>query len=231
VGYFGVRYAKKTLGEISIQTKRLGEHAKHLERLTEAAKDNAAAAAANAESAKKSTALMAITERAWIVEELSFRHGPLPFVEDHMAHNAKALTVGFGLSNAGKSAAKILNVALRFHVVKSLNLLPPEPFYEGAPQAQALAGDGVMLMPVAATKIPTGFVVEFENGGHFLTRQDALDINGGAVELVVYGKIEYQSLQQKHVNQFCYVWYRYRGVEGDNPRFRKGGPFQYNSHS
>jgi hypothetical protein len=231
VGYFGVRYAKKTLGEISIQTKRLGEHAKHLEQLAEAAKDNAAAAAANADSVKRSTALMAITERAWIVEELSFPHGPLPFVQDNMAQNVKSLAVGFELRNAGKSAAKILNFALRFHAVKSLNLLPPEPFYEGAPHAQSFAGDGVMLMPVAATKVPTGFVVEFENGGHFLTRQDALDINGGQVELVVYGKVEYQSLQEKHVNQFCYVWYRDRGVEGDNRRFRKGGPFKYNSHS
>jgi len=232
VGYFGVRYAKKTLGEISTQTKRLGEHAKHLEQLAEAAKDNAAAAAANADSVKRSTALMAITERAWIVEELSFPHGPLPFLLDNVTtQNAKLLTVGFELRNGGKSAAKIINVALRFHAVKSLNILPPEPFYEGAPQAQPLAGDGVMLMPVAATKVPTGFVVIYENGGHFLTRQDALDINGGQAELVVYGKVEYQSLQEKHINQFCYVWDRDRGVEGTNPRFRKGGPFKYNSHS
>jgi len=231
VGYFGVRYAKKTLGEISTQTKRLGEHAKHLEQLAEAAKDNAAAAAANADSVKRSTELMAITERAWIVEELSFPHGPLPFVQDNAVQNARILTVGFELRNGGKSAAKILNVALRFHAVQNLSLLPPEPFYEGASQTQALAGDGVMLMPVAATKVPTGFAVIYENGGHFLTRQDALDINGGLAELVVYGKVEYQSLQEKHVNQFCYVWYRGRGVEGDNPRFRKGGPFKYNSHS
>jgi hypothetical protein len=38
---------------------------------------------------------MAITERAWIFEELSFRHGPLPFVEDDMAQNAKTLTADF----------------------------------------------------------------------------------------------------------------------------------------
>jgi len=76
-----------------------------------------------------------------------------------------------------------------------------------------------MQMPVAATTVPTGFVVEFENGGHFLTRQDALNVNRGEVELVVYGKVEYQALQEKHVNPFCYVWYRDRGVDGDNGRF------------
>ena len=88
-----------------------------------------------------------------------------------------------------------------------------------------------MLMPIAATKVPTGFAVIYENGGHFLTRQDALDINGGLAQLVVYGRVEYQSLQEKHVNQFCYVWYPGRGIESDPPRFRKGGPFKYNSHT
>lgn len=231
VGGVGVQYAKKTLAQIAVQTTRLGEHAKHLERLAEAAKDNAAAAAANADSVKRSTELMAITERAWIVEELSFPHGPLPFMQDNVVLNARILTVGFELRNGGKSAAKILSVALRFHAIQNVSLLPPEPFYEGASQAQSLAGDGVMLMPIAATKVPTAFVAIYENGGHFLTRQDALDINDGEAELVVYGRVEYQSLQEKHVNQFCYVWYKGRGIESDPPRFRKGGPFKYNSHT
>lgn len=228
VGYFGVRYAKKTLAQIAEQTKRLGEHAEHLKGLADAAKDNAAAAKANADAAQTQAHVLATTERAWVVEYIDFPQGPLSFQDNSVAGNAKILMIAFELRNGGKSAARITRFNLRFHLARSIVDLPAQPDYGAQINVEDLGSDGVIVIP-NQTKPPLKAGIALESA--MLQQQDVINILGGQLVLVTYGRVEYESLGEIHTNQFCYVWSPGLGLTHDLARFRKGGPLNYNSHT
>jgi hypothetical protein len=223
VGIFGVFYAKRTLD-------KLEHHATQFEKLAKSADDNAAAAKDTAAAAKLHAQAIINTGRAWIVEEIDFPIGPLPHIREGVVQNAHILYVAFELRNGGKSAAKVTDFRLRFHGVRSISDLPTEPFYGHNPPMQELGSDGLVMVPSGATKVPTKTGIPLEGTG-CLSRQEFLDIEQGRAGLVVYGKIEYQSLGEPHVNQFCYVWHKGGNTSNDPPRFRIGGPYRYNYHT
>jgi hypothetical protein len=106
-----------TLVMIAKQASLMAEHAGHLRNLAAAADKNAAAALLNAQAIMNS-------ERAWMAGlNTPQKFTSAPEVNENIVYFCK-------ITNAGRTASRILEVRVAFRKIATLDQIPPEPTYQ-----------------------------------------------------------------------------------------------------
>jgi hypothetical protein len=172
-------------------------------------------------AAKASIQTLREIERAWIAEEIRF---PDRIPRRSETGGGGVLCVSYAFNNIGKQPAFIRNIQTRFHAPTSK--LPDKPEYRVStftPDPQ-IGENGRLLAPGEAFYCSTFL----EEGS---LDDDQIDqISQGRLTLYTYGRVQYESVGLRGINQFCYKWHDLVGfsVEGEKEGFRKGGPPEYN---
>jgi hypothetical protein len=216
IGFGGVWYARRTLRTIRDQLAEIRAAGAQTDRMIEHAGKQAEAALGQFEIARNS-------ERAWVIEEIIFPK-ELPFQSDQAGAPAVLTLVAFRVKNVGKSVARIRIAKLNFHNMPARVTLAPEPDYGPTNRLPELGQDGFILAPGQQIALQ----VYLSSGS--LSRQDSEEVRLGNSRLVTYGLLEYETLEQSHITQFCYIWHEPIGLitEADLRGFRKDGPPAYN---
>lgn len=234
VGIFGIIYAKNTLGQISIQTTRLGEHAEHFSSLATAAKDNANAALLNAQAVINA-------ERAWItvtphVGSPKFypareKNAPIP---DNLVDILPIAHVFAGkLVNVGKTPARIEAAAIRYiRTSTHPSDLDAIPDYGEVSESVMFAFPNE-VNTISANLSPTAT----------LTQAQIEAVQNEKEFLYAFGIVKYRDVyEEPHETRFGY-FYQVQDrhlvmkdgvvetIRTGEARFRKAGPPAYNGHT
>jgi hypothetical protein len=236
IGYLGVRYARRTLGDIKRQADTMEAQAADSRATAEAsieiAKKAADAALLNAQAAMNA-------ERAWITVNPKLWSPDLyPSWEPGTSHpddparmQAQLKMVRhrlpLAIKNMGKTPAQALNFACHYIHIASLSDLPEIPNYEElAPQGEhwIIPGDEFIVH------------VDLKTNDGILYEREVKDIRLRNSFLYAFGILEYRdAFGHEHRTQFGFAYhFPNRGIvdaEGNDlgkPYFRKDGPKAYN---
>jgi hypothetical protein len=246
VGYFGIKYAKETLGHIERQTranegqlteiKAAGEQTKqmiaHAETQAQAGKDAADAALKNA------TALMN-AERAWILVTM-LPTGPrkkqdigasVKYVwedgrelTDDDIVNGKELvpeTIGFVAKNYGRTPGWVTSIWANARIIPVMNGLPHPPLY-------FIKGASINIEKCDALYAPEAD----RKSRIFIPADDLIPVAERESFLYVYGIIHYRDVWgEKHETRFCFYWHVPVTGELNPPDFYQEGPEGYNGQT
>jgi hypothetical protein len=223
-----------TLLAILQQARIMKEHAGHLNTLSKAAADNAAATLTQVEQMKDQAGHLAAqtkelsrqnrnmlaAERSWIVETIKF----LDEIPRRTPSGGGIITALVTFKNIGKQPAFLKILQTRFHTSERLVDSPEFITNEVMPEGNMLAPDQEMYVRVM-----------LEEGSFDDEQVDRINgrIDKRRLNLYLYGCLIYESVGMRGVNRFCYTWQNLMGfsLEGDKARFEKGGPAGYNQHT
>jgi hypothetical protein len=212
VGFFGVLYAKKTLGSIADQATSLHEHAGHFKELTAAARKSAEAARDGAEAAMLNAQAVINSERAWLTASVRpKRDRPGGFV--------------IVIKNRGNTPAKLLRLDSMMRAI-----------VPGDPENLVIPNDYNCPEELPDTMfIVKGFMLRHRCSPETLI--DSLGersaIAGARKFLMVYGRIQYEDVfhlakegvRIVHDTCWCYVY------DPTAKKFRMGGPDRYTKNT
>lgn len=171
------------------------------------------------------------SERAWVIEEIQFNGALRPPTE---RDQGTTFFIVFWIKNVGKQPARILNIQTRFHPSAEL---PEKPEYYVASLAPPpdIGKHGRIVVPGEKIWIGCNLTEGEDAGGGALSADQIYKINHRhGLGLYAYGRVTYESVGVKAVNQFCYSWYS--TLSGfswgfEKSEFLKRGPDEYNKHT
>jgi hypothetical protein len=163
------------------------------------------------------------SDRAWILETISFPFGRVPYQWAGVA-SLEIPMVEVKIKNQGKSIARIRDFRLRFHTVPDAGKMPPFPDYTNTKKPQELGLNGIMQAPTEESDMS----VTLQD--ITLSKETAKEVESGKIGLWTYGFVEYDTFGEQRITQFCYVWTPSIGLgsAASKPGLRKGGPENYN---
>jgi hypothetical protein len=164
-------------------------------------------------------------ERAWVVVKLNY---PLDYLPRQAELQGRVIVVSIKIENVGKQPALIRNARFRFHPASKL---ADEPQYLTFAPPDEIGFHGRILVPGEPLYAPVTLV----SGS---LDDDQINAIAGQIvqrfNLYVYGRIDYESMGVKGINQFGYRWDNCMGfaLSSDKPGFRRAGlPSAYNFQS
>jgi len=178
-GLIGIIVAVRTLRAIKVQ-------ADIMERQTKVGEDAAKAAKDSAESIKRS-------ERAWIQAGLDMPKLKL----ENLASASPNNDLNWFFINAGRTPARVLEIAARYRLIECLNRIPKEPEWkEKLPYCEKLL-------------LPDERILSFQplEPSH-LTPEEITAIRTGERTLFAYGFVSYLDVfGDRHETRFCYLYF------------------------
>jgi hypothetical protein len=171
-------------------------HAEHLEEVAGAAKATADAAKATADATKANVDAAVGSERAWIQAAPNMPQFNLQSLE-----NPDAVAVfNWTLTNAGRTPARVLEIASRYRLIVNLNSIPAVPEYDG--DLEKIPFYGRLL-------IPDEQITSFQPLEPLVISPDDLTaIWNGQRTLFAYDYVKYLDIfGNGHQTAFCYCYY------------------------
>jgi hypothetical protein len=172
------------------------------------------------EAARLNAQAVINAERAWIQVEL----GAPDFRLQTLTGNNGVGVLNWSITNTGRTPARLVEIAARYSLIRSLNRIPEEPKYEGDLEKIPLYGK------LLAPKESFWSFQELEPS--HITQDDLTTITRGERTLFVYGYVIYLDVFDAHHELgFCYY---YSVPQGGIPFVKEGwrpylqAPAEYN---